>query len=288
MSKSKGYIGSKVMTTMIVTSALIIGSVLIAISLSQPIDPEVEVLVKLPERRESAISGFVGALNITGSTILDVASVFNITGTPVDEGNMWMVKNGSKSIMTMRPRDLVFSDLWFKCNISNARPRSDFPDPMVVLDDLLSKLIDKGVFPNYNRTLVSVNETIEPGSKMVCLLAIRISLSRDGIPMNAPVTLNFDHDGNAIDFRSSAFGFSNEGYVKVKDPQHALQRVARSMAHDSWGGREHVSKLIVQNMTLRYTYPSSGWKVILEYLVVYDAIYTTGEQKHWHAHVIAT
>jgi hypothetical protein len=280
MLKPRRFLGLNLVVAVVILLSLLFSTVLVLIILSQPVEPVVDLRTPLPERREYAPAGFVRGMNASADGVINLSQIFDVEGIPEKVENGWIIKNGSRSLLLIEPRHIQLYDYGFRCNTSNARQRTDFPDPEVVFDAVEKRLIESGFFPGYARSLDAVHETTDPESGGVCLIGARFSYRIEGILLDGGAEVSIDYKGYIIEFRSDLFSISTGEKQRVMDPQSVMDSLKRSTSHNFWSGSEYVEKLVIYRFALLYTYPSSGWRADLRYEIEYDMLFASGLIHH--------
>jgi len=156
MSKAKGYIGARMTAAIVALSAAMIVVVLALLYLSQPILPEVEMRVD-PVNRGFVKVGYAKGLNLSEQQVMQVASVFNMSGVASNDGSEWKVNDRDRSLMLTKNGSIAFRNNGFVCNGSTARNRSDFVDPLGISNGLIERLVERGAFPDYTWSIISIS-----------------------------------------------------------------------------------------------------------------------------------
>lgn len=275
MPRKRGYIGARVMAGMIAASILMAGSVLFAILMSQPVLPEVQMVTTPPGTHE-AMAGYVEELNYTAKDLATASSLFGMNGTVDDNGYRAVIVDARKFLLVAKRGGLQFDDSSHQCEGSIARDRSEFPDPLPIAERLIARVVRAGLSPDYPIGVLGANDTVEHGTGLTCFAGLDLAMYHDGLVLNATLSLSITHEGSIVRFVSGAFSLKDAGLVKIMGPDDAVRRVARAEAHTSWATARYVAKVIVENVSLQYTFPSNGYRAVIEYHVSYKCIYNDG------------
>jgi hypothetical protein len=275
MSKSRGYIGSRVTGAMVAFSVSIIVFVLFAILMSQPLLPEVQ-MDATPPGMHQAMSGYVGELNYTAKNLTDATSIFGMNGTMDDNGYRAVLTDSSKFLVIAKRGGVQFDDSGHQCSGSIARNRSEFPDPLPIAKRLIAQVVQAGLAPDYPIGVIRAHDTVEQGTGLTCFAGLDLAMYHDGLALNANLSMSITHEGQLVRFESGAFFMKDDRPVKLAGSDGSVRRVARAEAHTSWPTARYVAKVIVENVSLQYSFPSSGYRVFIGYHVSYRCIYNDG------------
>jgi hypothetical protein len=222
------------------------------------------------------MAGYVEELNYTAKNLANATSIFGMNGTVDDNGYRAVVMDARKFLLIAKRGGVQFDDSSHQCNGSIARNRSEFPDPLPIAERLIARVIQAGLAPDYPIGVLGANDTVEHGTGLTCFAGLDLAMYHDGLVLNASISLSITHEGQLVRFESGAFFLKDDSLVKIAGSDDAVRRVARTEAHTSWATARYVAKVIVENLSLQYSFPLRGYRAVIEYHVSYKCIYNDG------------